>query len=365
MEDTLIVVDSYLSTKERYDACNELISQLKGVFVDHKILVINKYHESYGLEKHVDYYFYYGDSFMVGPPPQHLLESQKYELPYTYIMTDPGTFENWYPLVGVTDHVAGIYNSFIISCQIGKILGHKKIFRVEYDTSFPDKNELEAIKMDVTSFKDYLFYGTRKEGHWAKEHQYLVDVHMIGYSVNAFDGFDLAKNDDDYWNLCERIGYYGKWIEYVVPSIIESQRGITISAGTDYPVKVAKMFPSAKFDTINAPGEWSSTWEVVPKICKIGELRGEHLVEGKMGIFFWGNESYPIKSQITITNSKDEVIYRKEKEVLPNNWTLDTLEIKEEVSVRIKTTRKDRVTETTSTYTPQDIKNIAPRFLFK
>ena len=53
---------------------------------------------------------------------------------------------------------------------------------------------------------------------------YITDVHALGYNVRLFDGSDLVKNDDDWWDLCEKIGYYGKWIEYVIPHIIEYQR---------------------------------------------------------------------------------------------------------------------------------------------
>ena len=132
--ETLLVIDSYLSNQERADSCKNLISQLKSFLPDHKILVINKFRESWDIDKIVDYYYFHGSGFLLGMPPQVLLESNVYERPYTYVDTNIGTCENWFPLVNVSDHAADVYNSFILSSRIGKALGFKKIFKVEYDT---------------------------------------------------------------------------------------------------------------------------------------------------------------------------------------------------------------------------------------
>ena len=84
--------------------------------------MINKSGDNYGLEKLVDYYFNLNKSFMVGYPPQDVLETKKYSIPYVYVDTSIGICENWLPFTGITDHVGGIYNSFVISSQITKLL---------------------------------------------------------------------------------------------------------------------------------------------------------------------------------------------------------------------------------------------------
>ena len=128
MKDTLLVIDSYLSNIERAYYCENLISQIRNHFSDYKILLINKSKESFGVEKKVDYYFNFGDSFMVGYPPNEIIDSGKYSKPYVFFGTTLGTIENWMPLTGVTDHVAGIYNSFVLSSKISKLLGFEKVF---------------------------------------------------------------------------------------------------------------------------------------------------------------------------------------------------------------------------------------------
>src|SRR6056300_1765193 len=107
--DLLLVVDAYLSNKERAEACLNLINQLKEILPEYEILLINKSKESYGLEKQVDYYFNYGKGFLVGYPPEDVIKNKQYEVPYVYVETDTGVCENWLPFIGVTDHVVGIY----------------------------------------------------------------------------------------------------------------------------------------------------------------------------------------------------------------------------------------------------------------
>lgn len=363
MKDTLLVIDSYLSSEDRARTCKNLIRQMREVFHDHKILLINKHKDSHGTEESVDYYFYFGDGFMVGPPPQHLLDSQRYEMPYTYVNTHLGTCENWFPLVGVTDHVANIYNSFILSTNIARILGYQKVFKVEYDTSFDDLTELNRIKKDVAAFNDYLFYGTRKEGEWAKPHQYLVDVHMIGYSTKVFDGFGILKNDNDFWDLCEKIGYFGKWIEYIIPGVAEYQRNHQHLDGIDFPIRVAELFPGTIFDTINSPGEWASSWESIPKICRVGQRSGEHEMIGRIVLFYWGNDETPIKTYVEVTNERGDIVFRKEQEVQPSTWVLDEIIVDEPLNVKVTTVRTDRVTEVFKKVEP-NTSSIPARFLY-
>ena len=73
---------------------------------------------------------------MIGHPPQEFLDKELYERPYVYVKTSIGTHENWLPLVGVQDHAANIYNSFIFASIAAENLGYKRIFRIEADTEF-------------------------------------------------------------------------------------------------------------------------------------------------------------------------------------------------------------------------------------
>ena len=77
--DIIIFIDSYISDIERSIECHKLINQIRDVFPDYKIGLINKYPDSFKLDSLVDYYFYYGDSIMVGEPPKHLLNEGLYE----------------------------------------------------------------------------------------------------------------------------------------------------------------------------------------------------------------------------------------------------------------------------------------------
>ena len=96
--------------------------------------------------------------------------------------------ENWLPLVGINDHVANMYNSFLTTSKTAENLGFKRVFRVEADTLF-DETELKDIAKDLETFQDYLLYGERQEGDWAKPHHRIMDIHVAGYSVNLFKGF--------------------------------------------------------------------------------------------------------------------------------------------------------------------------------
>ena len=129
-KDTLIFIDSYISNFDRVKVCADLIKQVREFYPEYKIALLNKYPDSWRLDSLVDYYFYYGDSIMVGAPPQELIDKELYELGYVYVNTPLGTCENWVPLTGVTDHVASIYNGFILSARIAKSLGFKKVFKI-------------------------------------------------------------------------------------------------------------------------------------------------------------------------------------------------------------------------------------------
>lgn len=338
VKDTLLVVDAYLSDKKRSESCLVIINQLKEIFPNYSILLINKSSKSFDLQKEVDYYLNLGNSFLVGYPPKDILISEKYERPYVYVNTPKGTFENWMPLTGVTDHVAGIYNSFLITAKFAKSLGYKKIFKVEYDTEF-HIDDLKLIKTHVDSFEDYLFYGTRQEGEYAKEHHYLIDVHFVGYGVDLFQGFDLVNNDDDFWNLCKKINYYGKWIEYVIPGIVyyQKHKKNKIINGVDFPGGVTDRFIRSKFDKINSPGWWTEKWKNLPLPCKI-KYQDNSIDENQVELFCWNDQDYPIEVEVKIFEGK-KIIKEYKDNLHKNQWTSNRLTINGPIKVVSKVTR--------------------------
>jgi hypothetical protein len=364
--ETLLVIDSYLSKEERAMTCKNLIADLREVFPNNKILLINKFNDSWGLDSLVDYYFS-TKGFLVGYPPNDILNSGKYERPYTYLNIAAGTFENWYPLVNVSDHVADVFNSFVISSKIAEFLGYEKLFKVEYDTVF-DLDELRATAKDIESFNDYLLYGVRKEGTWAKDHQYLVDVHTIGYSSKIFKDFKVITEDKEFWELCKLVNYYGKWVEYVIPAVIEHIRKSVELGGIEYYIKVDQMFPRTKFDTISSPGLWTTTWDEIPKICRAGnKSTDEHCKDNEIVVFYVAKGKYEENREMVHTwcritkESTGETIYEKDIAVKPGMWIFDHLFIHEPVIINIKT---DKGFEKETRLSPNDIKQIDPRFVF-
>ena len=328
---TLLVIDSFISNKERADVCKNLINQIRDNFFESEILLINKSKKDYDLEGLVDYYFNYGKGFLVGYPPEDILNNNKYERPYVFFETSNFTFENWMPLVNVTDHVAGIYNTFIISARIAKMLGYEKIFKVEYDTKF-DEDEIIKIKKDVDSFQDYLFYGVRKEGVWAKNYHYLIDVHICGYSTKIFESFQIVKNDDDFWDLCEKIGYYGKWIEYIIPAVTEYTRKDVELNGVQYEIELSKMYFKSKFDLLNSPGEWTEKWKDIPKVSRISNDNGISEVEGEV-VFFYFNQDYgDIQVHVKIFE-KDNKVFDNIIDMKKNSWYYFNYKIESQIEV--------------------------------
>lgn len=325
MKKTLITVDSYLSNQERADACKNLIHQIKEVFVEeYAILLINKSNQDYDLQKEVDYYFNLSNSFMVGYPPDWILTLERYERPYVYVGTNIGTCENWLPLTGVTDHVAGIYNSFVISANISKMLGFTHVFKVEYDTVF-NLDELIDIKKDIDLEKDYIFYGVRKMGEYAKEHHYLIDVHISVYNNKLFEGFDIVKNDEDFWKLCEKINYYGKWIEYIIPSIYEYQKNKMNFSGIEFEGFLRKKYPKSSFDIINGAGEWTEKWKSMPKICYL--KNDDDNQNFNFGLFYWNEDHDEMEIDVIIQNEEGQDIYNKSLNLKHKYYSFDKVPI--------------------------------------
>jgi len=328
MKNTLITIDSFLSNEERANTCSNLIKQIREVFGnEYSILLINKSKNDFGLQNEVDYYFNITNSFLVGYPPDSILTSEKYERPYVYVNTDLGTCENWLPLTGLTDHVAGIFNSFVLSTQISKMLGFTHVFKIEYDTFF-NIEELYDIKEDVNLEKDYIFYGIRKMGEYAKEHHYLIDVHIIGYRNNLFDGFSVLKNDSDFWALCERINYYGKWIEYIIPNTFEYQKIFQTFNGLEYSGHLENKYPKSSFDIINSVGLWTEKWKSIPKVCSIKNST-KHL-DTEFILFYWNEEDDELNVQTIVKNELGEIIHEKNLNLLENHYSFDKIKFETE-----------------------------------
>jgi hypothetical protein len=363
-QDTLIFIDAYLSTHERAETCKNLIFQIKEFFPEYKLALLNKYNNSWSLDSLVDYYLYHGESIMAGLPPQWVLDQELYEKQYVYVTTGLGVCENWMPLLGVTDHVSSIYDGYILTSQFAKSLGYKKVFKIEYDTIL-DKDETYNIKSDINQFKDYLLYGKRQEGQWAKPHQYLVDNHIIGYSSDLFLGFNLVKTNNDFWKLCERIGYYGKWIEYVIPSIIEYQRKTTQLDGIVYETPVRELYNKTQFDILNSPSYWTQKWDNIPKICKVSYDKGKTEVTNEIVIFFWNDKEEDLEINTIIRNSNKEIVYSKQITLKQRYWNLDKIPFTEELFITNYNTRKGETEIYDFSIKPKELKDLPTRFLYE
>lgn len=326
MNDFLFVIDGYLSNYQRVSACDELIVQLRSNFPEKKILLINKFNNSFGLESKVDYYFYFGDGFMVGPPPEEIIKDNRYCRPYVYFETNVGVLENWMPHVGVSDHVANVYNGFILSSRMAENLGYKKVFRIEYDMLF-DEKELETIKDHLKKFEteDYLIYGRRKEGSWIPGYLSLIDLHFCGFSTKLVEGFDLVKNNSDYWLLCDKIKYWGKWCEYNMSMVFETNLNKAI--GTEYPGFVREFFTKSHFDRISSSGLWENKWSDMPKICRITRDHGKTEDENEIMLFYWNENSENMKVEVTTD-------FGYSKEILLNRrcWSYDVIKVQDSMN---------------------------------
>ena len=363
-QDTLIFIDSYLSNNERAETCKNLIFQIKEFFPEYKLALLNKYNNSWGLDSLVDYYLYHGESIMVGIPPQVVLDQELYEKQYVYVTTELGVCENWMPIVGVTDHVSSIYDSFILTSGFAKSLGYKKVFKIEYDTIL-NKEEAYIIKKDINQFKDYLLYGKRQEGQWAKPHHYLIDIHIIGYSTNLFSGFDLVKSNEDFWKLCERIGYYGKWIEYVIPNIIEYQKQNNQLEGIAHKTPVRELYNKTQFDVLSSPSYWTQKWDNIPKISRISYDKGKSEVTNKIVIFFWNDKEEDLEINTIIRNSNKEIVYSKQITLKQRYWNLDKIPFTEELFITNYNTRKGETEIYDFSIKPEELKDLPTRFLYK
>jgi hypothetical protein len=363
-KDTLIFIDAYISSLERAAICSNLISQIREYFPEYKIAILNKAPKSYELDSLVDYYFYSGDSILVGPPPQHLLDSELYELAYVYVKTTLGTYENWMPLVGVSDHVASMFNSFILTSRFAKALNYKKVYKIEYDTIL-DKQDALAMKDDIVNFKDYVLYGKRQEGKWAKPYHHIADIHTIGYSVNLFEDFDIIKTDDDFWSLCNKVNYYGKWIEYIIPSVIDWKSNITPLDGIVYTTGCLELHSNTIFDASSGPGYWAKRWENIPKLCKVSYDQGETESDTDLVIFYWNSEESEFTVNTTIKDSKDNIIHQLDITLNSNNWYIDRIKLTEEIFISTINTRDGKTEKFGYHLTPTQLKDLPTRFIYE
>jgi hypothetical protein len=361
MSDLLILIDGFLSTPERAEVCSKLIDQIKST-LPYKIALFNKFSFSWGLDSKVDHYLSYTGGFMVGSPPQEYLDKELYERPYVYVKSSLGTHENWLPLVGIQDHCGNIFNSFIFASQAAKNLGYKRIFRIEADTEF-DLTDLKSLTPDLNSFKDYLLYGERQEGDWAKPHHRIMDLHMLGFSVDLFKGFDILNNDNDFWKLCEKINYYGKWIEYIIPTTIYYQSQRFKLEGTNYSGSVRERYPNTKFDLINSFGGWVDKWKNQPKVCKILLHKDDKKeLTNKVGLFYW-NEEDNLEIECRVINLEGKEIYYKNISLSPFTWSYDELNLEGEYKIINKNTRNGVVEEFINKISPQNILKLNTRFI--
>jgi hypothetical protein len=326
MSNILYVIDGYLSSSEKVDVTIELIEQLRKLDSNRKVMLINKFPNSWGIENLVDYYREYPDGFSVGYPPQEFIDLELYDKPYVFFETQNIILENWMPLVGVSDHVANVYNGFIYAMQEAKNIGFTKIFRIEYDMLFDDE-EFKTILKDINKFEneDYLIYGRRKEGVWAQKKQSLIDLHFCGYSEKLVEGFEIVKNDDEFWNLCRKIGYVGKWAEYVLSMVFESNINNGL-VGNISEIFTRKIFTKSQFDRISSSGEWTDKWKYIPKICRVDVNNGHQEDTTKVGIFYL-NMDYDVAEIETISN-KD---YHKKITLTKGAWCWDILERRDEM----------------------------------
>jgi len=357
---TLICIDAHLSDNERVSVCYNLIKQIKSTLTNSKILLLNKHTNSGNLESEVDYYFYYGQNVRITVPDEEILKSGAYNNPYVYFDIGHGIIENWLPLEGITDHVANIYNSFVLMSKIAKTLGFEQVIRVEYDTEF-NTDELLKIENDSQKNPSYLFYGKRHEGQWKHPEHYLVDVHVCGFHSSFFDGFELVTNENEYWKLCEKIGYYGKWIEYLIPTIIEYQKKQSTNLnGECHLGNMREMFPKTKFDKISGGEIWTNRWKTVPRICRISADNGITELTDKIILFYWNKDYENMTIRVSSNTSYEKEI------TLPNDvWVYDIMDLDGTLNFdSVITTEKETYT-CKQTVSSENLSNVNNRFVYR
>jgi hypothetical protein len=360
MSNILYVIDGYLSSKEKADVTLELIQQLKTLDSTRKIMLINKFGNSWGIDTQVDFYREYLDGFMVGYPPEEIINSNLYNKPYVYYEVNSGILENWMPYVGVTDHVANIYNGFIFSMQEANKLGYSKVFRIEYDMLF-DEKEFNEVLNDLNNFEteDYLIYGKRKEGKWAGQHQSLIDVHFCGFSIEMVKNFSCVNNDQEYWDLCKKIGYFGKWAEYVLSMVFKYNMNEN-TKGKIYEGQMIDKFNKSQIDRLSSSGNWTDKWKDIPKICKL-DVGGGHKTDPNKLVVFYLNKDYDT-AEIEIVGTNG---YYKQTTINRGCWEYNIIDRTDNMVFISKVTHKDGTNTYIKKINNENFDSINNRFILK
>jgi hypothetical protein len=250
-----------------------------------------------------------------------------------------------------------------MASNLTKMIGYDRLFRVEYDTIF-DKDELLEIKKDLEKDWEYLFYGKRQEGQWAKPWHYLIDVHICGYSVDLFNNFKLVKNDNEYWKLCNKIDYYGKWIEYIIPHVLEYQQKERNINGIHYEGFWKDLFPKTQFDIISGSGKWADKWKSMPKVCKISYDQGLTEVTDEFTLFYWNDQDSDLNIKTKIYDG-DNLIHDFDI-TLKNNYTyIEKFPLKKELKIEKINTINGETETYTELISPENITELNTRFMYK
>ena len=360
MSNILYVIDGYLSSEDKVVVTMDLINQLKKLDPSRKIMLVNKFDNSWGIENEVDFYREYLDNFMVGFPPQNILDLNEYNKPYVYFDIHAGTLENWMPLVGVSDHVANVYNGFIYSMQEANKLGYSKVFRIEYDMLF-DENEFLGILEDMDRFEneDFILYGERQEGVWAKKELSLIDVHFCGFSSEMVKDFSCVNNDQEYWDLCKKIGYFGKWAEYVLSMVFKYNMNKN-TKGKIYEGQMIHKFNKSQIDRLSSSGNWTNKWKDIPKICKLDVDNGNKPDPNKLVVFYLNKDYDTAEIEIVGTNG-----YYRQTTINRGCWTYNIIDRTDNMVFISKVTHKDGTNTYIKKINNENFNSINDRFILK
>jgi hypothetical protein len=104
------------------------------------------------------------------------------------------------------------------------------------------------------------------------------------------EDFSFIKNDEEYWALCSKIGYFGKWAEYLLSMVFKYNMNKNV-IGKSYDGFVRIKFPKSNFDRISSSGEWTNKWKDIPKICRL-DIGGGHEPDPSKLVIFYLNIDY-------------------------------------------------------------------------
>ena len=150
--------------------------------------------------------------------------------------------------------------------------------------------------------------------------------------------------------------------------MIEKTKAKKSIAGTVHDeMPLTDMFPNSKFDVINSPGIWVSTWDEIPKICRVGSSSKDvHAKDNEIIVYYYVEENHhkdveSVQANCKIyTEKSGSLIYEKNINLKKNQWHYDHLYIYEDVVVQLKT---DRGFEKTLKLSPASIRDLYPRYV--